>query len=281
VHFYFMKPTKPTETVHDFPPLSRALLELLEALDPEDWSKPTACTGWTVKDVTAHLLGGNLGRLGGRFHGPATAEKPQTYEELVETIDRNNHLWVTAAKRISPEILIEFLRLTDARLYEHFCSLSPEAPTEIGVAWAGEAVSANWFDIAREYAEKWLHQQHIREAVGRPLLLERRWLFPVLDTFLRGLPHAYRAVEPGDGACMTVEILGEADGSWTLCRERSQWALYWGRAARADCVVQIDQDVAWRLFTNGIDRQSAVRRATVQGDETLANPLFGMVSIMA
>ena len=64
------------------------------------------------------------------------------------------------------------------------------------VAWAGDKQSPNWFDIAREYTEKWLHQQHIREAVGQPVLDERRWLFPVLDTFMRALPHVYRDIPP-------------------------------------------------------------------------------------
>ena len=37
---------------------------------------------------------------------------------------------------------------------------SPEA--------AGEAVSANWFDVAREFTERWHHQQQIRLAIGGP-----------------------------------------------------------------------------------------------------------------
>jgi hypothetical protein len=113
----------------------------------------------------------------------------------LDLIDRGNAEWVQVARRISPEILIEFLELTDQRLYEHFKSLDPEQPAEITVAWASDDLPPNWFDIAREYTEKWLHQQHIREAVGQPILTGRDFLFPVLDTFLRGLPRAYRGVE--------------------------------------------------------------------------------------
>lgn len=212
---------------------------------------------------------------------PSARTQPHSYEELVETINRSNELWVTAARRISPDILIEFLRLTDARLYEHFRCLPPNDRSAIGVAWAGEEVSENWFDIAREYTEKWLHQQHIREAVGQPLLLERRWLFPVLDTFLRGLPHSYRAVHAGDGTSITVEILGDAGGSWTLVREGAAWNLFWGSAPNPDCTVRLDQDLAWRLFTNGVDRDAVCHRARNEGNEALAAPLFRMASIMA
>jgi hypothetical protein len=37
------------------------------------------------------------------------------------------------------------------------------------VAWAGEAESKNWFHVARDYSEKWHHQQQIREAVSQIL----------------------------------------------------------------------------------------------------------------
>lgn len=33
------------------------LVELLERLEPEHWSAPTLCTGWTVDDIVGHLLG--------------------------------------------------------------------------------------------------------------------------------------------------------------------------------------------------------------------------------
>lgn len=33
------------------------LLELLDRLAPDDWSRPTDCEGWTVDDVVGHLLG--------------------------------------------------------------------------------------------------------------------------------------------------------------------------------------------------------------------------------
>lgn len=33
------------------------LLAVLERLSPEDWSRPTDCTGWTVRDMVAHMVG--------------------------------------------------------------------------------------------------------------------------------------------------------------------------------------------------------------------------------
>lgn len=33
------------------------LLALVDSLDGHDWTRPTDCTGWTVRDMLGHLLG--------------------------------------------------------------------------------------------------------------------------------------------------------------------------------------------------------------------------------
>jgi uncharacterized protein (TIGR03083 family) len=39
-------------------------MRLIEALDPEEWSKPTACTAWNVHDMVAHQAGGYASGIG-------------------------------------------------------------------------------------------------------------------------------------------------------------------------------------------------------------------------
>lgn len=232
--------------------------------------------------MAAHLLGGNLGRLWRRdAHAARPAAPIRDYDELVALINRSNAEWVQAARRISPEILIAFLDLTDRRLYEHFARLAPNDAAPIAVAWAGDEPAPNWFDIAREYTEKWLHQQHIREAVGAPLLTARPWLHPTLDTFLRGLPRAYQRAPAEEGASVAIEITGEAGGVWTLRREGARWRLYTGQGARADCAVQLDADTAWRAFTRAIAPEEARLRARITGEAALAAPALGLTAIMA
>ncbi len=98
-------------------------------------------------------------------------------------------------RRVSPRLLMDILDLAEPQLHAYFASLDPQAPATIGVAWAGEERSLNWFDLGREYTERWLHQQQIREAVGAPGLSQRRWLHPTLDIFVRALPFTYGPVE--------------------------------------------------------------------------------------
>jgi uncharacterized protein (TIGR03083 family) len=279
-----MKLVEPIHTVELFPELSIELLHVLRALPAAAWWTPTACAGWSVKDVVAHLLGGNLGRLSSANDSAARVSEntePKPYADLLAYIDQENALWVKAARRISPSLLMQFLEISDEKLYRHFKALPPFESHGPAVAWAGETRSPNWFDIAREYTEKWLHQQHIREAVGQPLLDERRWLHPVLDTFMRALPYAYRTVEAADGSAIWFQIAGKAGGDWSLLRRAGKWLLFSGEEAGAVCTVRLDQDTAWRLFTKGIAHDVARPAITVAGDATLGLHILEMVSIMA
>lgn len=270
------------DTVELFPELSAELLGVLKQLPRAAWGKATACAEWAVKDVVAHLLGGNLSRLSfgrdGLVH-PAPQPFPKEFAAQVEFINQRNADWVNAARGISAPLLVEFLELTDPQLYVYFSSLAPLAPSRVAVSWAGESQSPNWFDIAREYTEKWLHQQHIREAVGQPVLAERPWLYPVLDTFMRALPYTYRPVTAPEGTAVTVQILGEAGGEWSLLRQQGQWRLFSGSATQASATVQLDQDTAWRLFTKGINPAAAQLQIT--GDESFGQVVRQMVALMA
>lgn len=279
-----IRPLQPISTVELFPGLSAHLLAVLKACSGEDWGRPTACPSWSVKDVAAHLLGGNIGRLSSgrdKLRRRRRSRRTLSYDELVGLINRRNAEWVRAARRISPNLLMDFLELTDRQLYQFFKTLDQQAPSTVAVAWAGDSQSPWWFDIAREYTEKWLHQQHIREAVGQPILAAREWLFPVLDTFMRALPHAYRAIEAVDGTAVSVAISGAAGGDWSLLRQNGAWHLFSGAAPHADALVRLDQDLAWRLFTKGIDRQAAESRIQIDGDKALGAAVLDVVAIMA
>jgi uncharacterized protein (TIGR03083 family) len=52
-----------------------ALLGFLAGVGDEDWSLPTVCTGWTVKDVLAHMVEGEL-TLGSIYRGEIRELQP-------------------------------------------------------------------------------------------------------------------------------------------------------------------------------------------------------------
>ena len=149
------------------------------------------------------------------------------------------------------------------------------------MGWAGEAESLNWFHIARDYTEKWHHQQQIRTAVGQPSPLMEPALFqPFIETMMRGLPHAYRAVAAPLGTRVRVAINGNAGGPWELVRLAGGWYLQPPAAAVPAATLTLAPADAWQLFTKGQSAAEARERAQVAGDEALALAALRMVAVM-
>ena len=278
-----LQPVGPAHLAHRFAPLDAELLALLRGLRPDDWNRPTACALWTVKDIAAHLLDGNVRRLSFQRDGlSAEPDVPiREYPDLVKYLNRLNAEWVSAARRISPPLLIDLLDHTGRQVAELFGRLDPDAPALFPVAWAGEAQSANWFDIGREYTERWLHQQQIRDAVNAPGLTSRDWMHPVLDLFLRALPYRYREVAAEPETELHIAIDGAAGGDWTLRREAAGWRLYAGASGSPAARVRLTQDTAWRLFSKGLDPDEARQRVTIEGDQALGAGVLGTLAVMA
>jgi hypothetical protein len=102
-------------------------------------------------------------------------------------------------------------------------SLGPFAQATFNVSWSGEETSLNWFDTARELTERWHHQQQIRLATNRPGIMTPELYHPVLDCFVRGLPHAYRHTDAASGTSILLEISGECGGRWILLKGGHGW----------------------------------------------------------
>jgi uncharacterized protein (TIGR03083 family) len=272
----------PINTTDLFLPLDKKLLELLRSLTPEEWEKPTVARLWNVKDVAAHLLDTNTRTLSmSRDHYPGiNAGHIHSFEELVAFLNQLNADWVNAMKRVSPHVLTEWLASSGKAFCAHIATADLHAPASIGVAWAGEKISHNWFHIAREYTEKWHHQQQIRDAVDKPGIMTREFYYPVLDTFMMALPHTYRNTDAGDDAVVQVTITGEAGGNWYITY-KGKWELSKAIARPVTAHASIDGEVAWKLFTKSWRRSDAANYITLDGDKQLAAVVLDMVSVMA
>lgn len=274
-----MRVPDPVDTLALFAPDREALLALLASLTEPEWGKSTACTGWTVKDVALHMLGVDLGNLSNRrdrFSGLS----PTSGESIVTFVNRINDEWMRAARRLSAPVLRDLLASVGPPLFDYFASLDLQAQGG-GVSWAGLAAAPVWLDVAREYTERWHHQQHIRDAVGKPGQTDRRFLYPVLATFAHALPVAFRDVAAPEGAAIQIHLIGEAGGDWSVVREGTAWRLFEGAAESPSARVALAASTAWRLFTKGISADVARRIATIDGDEALGARVLQAVAIIA
>ncbi len=273
----------PIKTLHLFPILDKLLIELLKSLSLEDWKLPTIAKLWTVKDIVSHLLDGNLRTLSfsrDNYFGE-TPPEINSYIDLVAYLNQLNASWVGATKRLSPQVLIALLETTGKEFITQLATLNPFEPALFSVAWAGQDTSENWFHIAREYTEKFIHQQQIRDAVGKEGLMTKELFYPFIDTFMQGLPHTYRNVSADVGTSIHVKILSEIGGEWNLIKTDINWKLTKMPNSTPAAIIQIEPKLAWKLFSKGIKPTDALEQVEIMGNQTLGEIALQMVSVMA
>ena len=280
--------TLPAINVVDLFPEERAsLLSVLDSLSSQEWELPTVCTGWSVKDIALHILGSEVGiisRFRDGFFSPHFADGLDitNWDGLLTAIKRQNEYWTHATRRVSPELLRQLLRFTGDESKEVYRTMDPLA---LGgpVDWAGSGPAPLWMHMCREYTERWVHQQHIRDAVGKPGFNDRRSFYPVLDAFARAIPHVLRNTSAVNGAIVRLTVTGEAGGEWMARFESgSGWSLIAQHEDHpAMASVEIDQDLAWRLFTREVSPEEVFTKVQITGDHELAQLVLHMVSIIA
>jgi uncharacterized protein (TIGR03083 family) len=275
------KPLQRIFTAHLFPKLEGMLIELLRSLAPEDWEKQTLAPKWKVRDVAAHLLDTQVRKLDAARRGytPENSTKPSP-DQLVALINHLNAEGVRAYRQLSPDELISWMESASRDSAKYHRLIDPFARAMFPVSWAGEEESANWFDTAREFTERWHHQQQIRLAVNRSGILTREFYFPVLDCFLRALPYAYRTVPARPGTLAQFNVSGECGGSWYLFRGNDAWRQVYSATGEKISETTIPQEIAWRIFTKGIAREAAKAQVRVAGDSKIGLHVLEMVSIV-
>ena len=103
----------------------------------------------------------------------------------------------------------------------------------------------------------------------------------MLEAFAQALPYALRDVSAAEGTLVRLVVTGEAGGTWQATRSGGAWLLGRATTEPADAMVTMDQDLAWRLFTRGVDPAEATPRVVREGDPALVERVLQMVSIIA
>ncbi len=258
------------------------LIDLLRDLRHEEWDLQTIASAWKVRDVAAHLLDTVLRKLS-MVRDRCFVESPiiQSPQDVVDLVNRLNREGVTVYRRLSPLILTDMMESACRQSADFLESLDPFAPAVFNVSWAGESSSLNWFDTARELTERWHHQQQIRIATKRPGIMTPKLYHPVLDCFVRGLPYAFHNVDAPLGTIMQLEISGDCGGTWHLRKKSEGWDFAAPSDANLVTRVVIPQELAWRVFTKGIDRKKALSHSSIEGDRALGECVFRLTAIVA
>jgi uncharacterized protein (TIGR03083 family) len=251
----------------------RRLLAFLGGLTPEEWIAPSAAPGWTVKDLALHLLDDDLTWLSGQRDGDTSGVVDMTdRDRFVGLLAAKNQRFVDGARSLSRRVAVDLLAWAGEQVdaYHARCDLRRES----WVSWASSKPVPFWFNLAQEFTERWVHQQQMREAVGR--VEDHGDLLPeVLRTFVWALPYQM----PASTDVVTV-IAVRIDGvaTWTLTSAGLDgWTLTEGQADNPSATVRLSPDAAWRSF---VGAAVATDQVTVTGPRELTDAVMRVRAII-
>lgn len=141
-----------------------SLGDLLGELSDDEWGLPSPLPGWSVQDNVAHIIGTEA-MLAGE-PGPGVEIDRDANAHIRNDIGVFNEQWVQSLRAVPPsEMLSRFREVTATRLgtLEAMSDdeWNAESFTPAGKDTFGRFMQIRVFDC-------WLHEQDIRDAVGRP-----------------------------------------------------------------------------------------------------------------
>lgn len=253
-----------------------AISELVQPLVEGEWSRPTPCWGWSVRDIVSHVIGLDCEMLGDPrpihtlprdlYH---VKTDHQRYMEMQVDVRRHH---------TGPEMTSE-LEYTIIRRSRQLRNETRDPETKIrgplGTDQSLElAMHMRAFDV-------WVHEQDLRTALGRPGNLDSPGALVTRDVMLAALPKvvAKEAKAPVNSAVVfdvhgpleflrTVRVDGNGhgtvDGSPSL-----------GPAA----TLSLDWETYFRLASGRVQAHKVADSIKTEGDHDLAQAILEKFTI--
>ena len=260
-------------------PERSALLDLLSGLSPADWNRATECPAWTVQQLALHILGDDLSLLA-RQRDAVAKQGLILYAEsnpgltFMQLLDGFNEQWVTASTFMSPQLIIELLRLVGEWSDDFYSNVGLATMSREPVGFfAQNEPSPYWQVIAREYMERVVHQSQIRRAVGAPEL-DGEIVERAATVVVHALSHWLVGYRVPEGATIGVEL--GAAGPWTWQRGPDSWSVIDG-IAEPDARVTVAAEHVVALLTRGVSL-TIENMFTIEGDEQLASGAMAVIA---
>src|ERR1700733_6393583 len=243
------------------------LLDLLNSLEPKDWSRETPCPAWSVLGLVRHLVNGDLGVLSrDRDHFLGTRSPDGADEsEFIEWLDELMQEWVSATRGLSPRVTTSLLSWSGPQVVEHFAAQDQMARTAY-VQWAGLEPSPVWLNQVRELSEFWIHRQQLLDALDREPDLRSDVLGPVFDGLRWAYPFRLASQKRPLGDTVTIDISGPVAATWHIVASEEGWN-FAEVTSNQVATIAMSTDEAWRLLTNNLspERQAALRATGASG----------------
>ena len=230
--------------------LNSKLFELLSSLSLEQLNKNVSGESYKVRDIVIQLLeesSHNLSLFNQKFYSN-TADLKQYKDHNIQ-------------------FLLADLQSVQDLLSPYFNGFfNPTVEIEKNVVAIG---------LLEFYAKNWLLQQKMRQALGKNLLLEADFYLPFLEFCMRFLPQHLKRISFENDTLISISIVSETSRSWQIICKGQIWELTEPQE-HSDTQVYIDQNIAWILFSGGVDIYEASQYWQIIGNQEFGRHVLSM-----
>ena len=252
------------------------LAGVLATLDEAEWESPSACAGWRVQDLVAHM-NSSAKLMTGQQAPPAVEGDRPGAESLAELLIEEQKAWSWE------QVYAEFGPLNEGFLAAvGMMQEDPVASTEADLGDLG-VHQTHW--LANAFAfDTYCHLRH--DILGPDTSIERELpastddrLRPGLDWMLAGLPQMCRdALAPVVTGVIQFELTGPGGGTWTMAPAGSD-----GLVSIAEGPAEADATVvssAHDFYSWGTKRSDWRNACELRGDADLAAAVLDAINVI-
>jgi len=191
------------------------IAEQLAAIDPKDWAAATDCTGWTVRDMAAHLLGAQEDilsvrqtlrrrRLGHRRYPRLSLLDAANQQQVDNHVGDSNREIVDGYRANTPKV---------GRKVATFPTLLTGIPVDKTMAPGGAPLRLGYLFNTIYLRDAWMHGIDLARATGIPRAVTAAEAL-VVGQILRDVATVW-----ADGPGVELELSGEVSGTWRVGRK--------------------------------------------------------------
>lgn len=238
------------------------VLRLLQDLEPEDWSKPTACSRWSVREIVAHLVAfADAYSDFAEFRRQGSSRAAQRYRKAgLGRLDAMNQIGVDDRANLTPRQVIAQLQERGPRAIRtrdrlpaalrHLLLPLGKITPELGHIW----LPIGYLTDTVLTRDMWMHRLDVSRATGKEMLLTSEHDGRITALVVRDLA---RALAPKLSTGVVFTLTGPAGGSWRI-----------GRETRA--TVHVDALTFHLLASGRLPLQEVRTHVSIEGDAGVA-----------
>ena len=141
-----------------------SIADLLAGLSDDEWAMATPLPGWDVQDNVAHMIGTEMMMSG--EPAPDVEIDREVATHVRNDIGAFNEAWIESLRGTDPaDVRAQFVELSARRLAA-LDAMTQDEWDEVSFTPAGKDTYGRFVQI--RVMDCWMHEQDIRDAVGRP-----------------------------------------------------------------------------------------------------------------